>query len=189
MNNANCLQITWDKVNIFAIYRSPSCQNVSPFIDSLRDHLRRTSLFQTNLVIGDLNINIITNKHSQAESLLCMLVETGHNSGINTPTRIAGASVSCIDHIHLRSSVIAKTAVIKSTVTDHYSTIIGLCDHNCVKDGQSFYTLSKFDLDTFKDSISKVNWTNILNEKDTNNATLLFLEKLKFYLDQNTNII
>lgn len=129
LDHASCLQINILTATILGIYRSPSNQNASNFIDSLSSYID-TIKSQANVIItGDLNINIISHPHelsyerNNRESYLNMLAAQGILPGHTLPTRIN----NCLDHFMLRldkKKLNAHVTVINTTITDHMTILL-----------------------------------------------------------------
>jgi len=129
INNANVLNFEFKEqnkyYNIIAIYRTHSSV-ISQFINELK-HILLNFRNKNNIIVGDMNLNIAKDYSSMdKENYLNMLAELNYFSCINSYTRnVRGQRPSCLDHIFTNISDIENimSAVIHTTITDHYSCI------------------------------------------------------------------
>jgi hypothetical protein len=131
LENASCIQVKCKNQIVLGIYRSPSNRNAINFISSLHKHLETIKSINTIVITGDLNINLLPRQNEQPyencnrETYLNMLSTHGILPGHLLPTRLG----SCLDHVMLKINkkiTTAYTAVINTTITDHYMTFLGL---------------------------------------------------------------
>lgn len=177
--NSVCIQCL-DSVAITAIYRSPSYNNISKFLISLNDNLQRHNKYTNYIIAGDLNINIIGDRHHQADDYECLLASYGLRSAINLPTRITPMSQSCIDHIYARTKFNISATIINTTITDHFATTIAFSKKNNEKihNQQNTTQLKYTDYDSIRSSLDTITWENVLNDKDVNTAMTKLTEKI-----------
>lgn len=106
------------KISILCIYRLQSC-SINEFLfeyTQFLDDFKPKNL----LILGDLNIDILQNS-AIIDEYKFLMSSHGLSSDINVPTRIFGASSTCIDHVFFRSS---SNATISSSIND-----LGITDH------------------------------------------------------------
>lgn len=115
-------------ITITAIYRPPStCPEV--FNNELRAYLALladTSMDEYKFIVGDINIDILSDSEDVSHEYLNILAEAGYESLINDYTRVDKESKSCIDHMFVKSkrNVNSYTPIIlQNNITDHYTTI------------------------------------------------------------------
>ena len=184
IDDGNGLRVTYNDVNIIAIYRSPSFANPTRFIRSLISSLNNLSSdekIRHTVIAGDANINIYGNRSAFADDYECFLHELGFVSAINTPTRVLPNHESCIDHIFIRTKNKATSAVIHSTVTDHYSTLLAI-DGNIQKTRINYTQLKTIDESKLVDLLTKESWNGIIDEFNTDQATDKFVTTLQAHI-------
>lgn len=137
--------------------------------------------------MGDLNINILPdNPHHQCHDYLNMLEFHGLISTINTPTRIANESTSCIDHIMVKTNKQNKSIVYKSTITDHYTTIFTLQSDTTKNRRDQSIVYNNINFDNLKNTIKNKSWQELFQIKNTDDAWRYFVDFLKNELTNNT---
>ena len=108
-------------IGLLSVYRSHEF-TISEFNLHLQSVLSNLK-FVNIVLIGDININILNELCKDIQGYLNILSQFGFKSLINKPTRIQ----TCIDHIFLKSSLLlSHSAIFRSDITDHYSTICKL---------------------------------------------------------------
>lgn len=129
LTNATGLQIELYNFVFLAIYRSPSYHYADGFINSLNAHLEKISHFKNIIVIGDININLISTEkektHERRNRLNYLNVLSLH--GLLTGHTLSTREDSCLDHIILKldtSLNFASVAVINTTITDHNLVLV-----------------------------------------------------------------
>jgi hypothetical protein len=128
---ATCLAMTFNlngvPCHLLSAYRSPNT-NLSSFVVALQSYfVSINDMKHLQIFCGDININILNVlPNSMQECYLDMMHELGFISLINRVTRPAGNS--CIDHFFLKNdkNIQIKSAIIESSITDHYPTFIQL---------------------------------------------------------------
>lgn len=187
--HASCLQISMPNLTVLGIYRSPSNTNADYFINSLNEHLNSLKSCQNIVITGDININIIHKTNGQTieranrHSYLNMLAMHGLLPGHSLPTR----GENCLDHFILKidkNKKAASIAVLNTTITDHFMIFLKMSDivnaHKCSK----IKTVVDFGkaVATLKES----NIFDLVSMNDPVALTELFVDKLRYYLLQNT---
>lgn len=114
---ANCILLKFsNKLAILSVYRSPSYRDTDSFVLSLDATLESLKGFSHVSVIGDININIISdNSNPNAEFYLNTLASHALLPAHIFPTR----NSNCLDHVMLRTTNTAVTLVFDSFITDH----------------------------------------------------------------------
>ena len=181
------LLIEINDIRVLALYRSPSVINIERFLDSL--HRTVTHVNNDNvkhcIIAGDINISTTGRKHHQADDYEGLMSEMGFVSTINTTTRPENGT--CIDHIYVKSKNNLTAAVAHTTITDHYSTILGL--HGKQNKTKADVTKVKkiIDYEGLRGDISKEEWTETFSN-DVDIATVAFLNTLNYHIHNNTTI-
>jgi hypothetical protein len=185
MAQGNCLKVVIDEdMYIFAIYRSPSFNNVDSFLESLHRLLQQCSRAIQSIVIGDININTIGERHNQSD-YLCVMAEHNFHCSIDVPTRVQGTSESCLDHVNTRNICDAFTFVIQNTITDHYTTGISIQQGILKRKNRNNYLSINYK--TLSRELENETWGDILQESDTDNAMNTFVKKIENYINTNTS--
>lgn len=181
--NTNILRITLEKDNmkygLSAIYRSHDIPTHT-FLSDLNNYLSLCKE-RNEIFLGDINIDILSTTQESLDYLNVMS-EFGFISFINTYTREVGNSKSCLDHIFLKTlqNMDSITGIVlKTTITDHYATILAICDTNSRKVNLQNTTIAKFNKNKFKIAVSSQSWNQIMNQNDPNLACETFIEILQ----------
>lgn len=175
-----------------AVYRSPSTCS-EQFVLELKPYLEQINriVLDNHIFIGDINLNI-NQENEIVFDYMNILSENNFVSLINKNTRIQGGSASCIDHIFLKSRLndIQKEClpiVLKSCITDHFSTILSLplqTENNSQKE-----TYTKFiNYKNLKTDLEKYNWDAFYSINDVEIATTFFVKLLTDKIQENTKL-
>jgi hypothetical protein len=166
---------------LLAIYRTHD-SNLLHFIDSLNDYYNNTNRGKTNIMVGDININILGHD-LQTDLYLDVLYEKGFISCIDKPTRQQRDSSTLIDHIFINNVDISliESSIVKVSVTDHYIEAIQIISSFNEKDASD---PPKYYIDDKKlfSLLGEETWTSVLSEQEVNNAAN------KLYLIIKSNI-
>lgn len=194
ITQANCvkmeIKLKSESFTILAVYRSPSSK-LKLFINEL--HTVLTNLKDKHVIlIGDINIDINENimKESQdTEDYLNSLCTNGFIPMIKQSTRVSSQSHSCIDHIFLKSRQVSKflTAIVHSSMTDHYPVIIGL--HNEIlepKQGDEKTMQKIVNYSKLEESLNSETWESVLSENRVEVAASNFVDILQKHTNKNT---
>lgn len=93
-----------DNFLIYACYRSPS-SNKTQFIEELGKLLSSHSTSSHCILIGDINIDILTPSYTNhTHHYITLLSAMNFNSMIQGVTRFEGTSKSCLDHIFVKTN-------------------------------------------------------------------------------------
>lgn len=185
VENCNCLLVKVGKYDtaILAVYRSPSFINIDPFLKSLDETLKKLSGYKNVALIGDLNIDIISdNPSSSADQYLTLTAYHGLLPAHSLVTR--DTSGTCIDHVLLKARIPSVTIVLQSTLTDHKTVIL------CLKKEQTreyaFLTHTKINQEGLSMAISKINFDPIYKTNDCNFLMSYVIGELKTALNENS---
>lgn len=189
LTEANCIKISLGSdLSVFAIYRPPCFKNLTPFLNSLQKLLDDNLNTQQLILAGDLNVNIL-NCNPKTNEYLSLLSHYGLKSTINSTTRTSLESKSCIDHIFAKTKKITISSIIHTTVTDHYTTSLGIRSNIVNKTKIPTNTTQHvIDFKSLRTEISHETWTSTLKEKDPNNALNAFLLTLEIYTTKHTTL-
>ena len=165
---------------ILAIYRSPSIYCTDNFLNSL-DRIIRPIKAKNIVLAGDINIDIKANSIDRnCDSYLNFTAELGLLPGHTYPTRMQ----NCLDHMMLSTSLPATVFVIDSTVTDHASVVLNLCQSKQTCDRVKFAT--KINYDAVVEHLETVDFSFINDEADANNAATILIETMATAIQANT---
>lgn len=165
---------------ILAVYRSPSIYCTDNFLNSL-DRIIRPIKAKNIVLTGDINIDIKANNTDRnSESYLNTTAELGLLPGHTYPTRLQ----NCLDHMLLSTSNPATVFVIDSTVTDHASVVLNICQYRqrCEK----VNIVSKTNYDDVVKHLETVDFSFINDGAESNNAATLLIENITTAIQLNT---
>lgn len=176
------------EVNVLGVYRSPSVNNVIPFVDSLEETLKNHRKLGI-VVVGDVNINLKypNTQSDKTDYYLNMTSSCGYISCINNETRVTDRSSSIIDHIFIHGNMYHEditALVIETSVTDHYTEVINLPTVITKKEHQHRKPMQKINYTQLNVKLQEERWTNVYNEGDTNRAYDTFLKTFKEHIDE-----
>lgn len=167
---------------ITAIYRVHVIKK-DDFIDDLNNYLMKLTKEKNHVILGDLNINLLDDD-IDTEIYKNNLIEKGYISYINTITR--QMSGTCIDHIFAKLTLKnVNTFIIKSGITDHYTTAIQFnvlswnAQENSTYEYINFNKLKKISKD-------KVHWDEIQSYDDVNVCTTNLVSQIKKLIEKST---
>ena len=169
------LQTSCKKIVMAAIYRHPS-SDPQLFIQELDDKLLELNLSNSNLFLrGDFNINISpTNRSTDAQNYLDMLLSNANCPLITKPTRVTASSSTIIDHIITNCySYPFYPGIIECNFTDHYPVFCILKNGvtgRSKRPVKSFYrSMKNFDSEQFLNDLNnKVGDFNFHNLHENN---------------------
>lgn len=157
---------------LLATYRPPN-QKPNEFITEIETIISRINKKQQIILIGDMNIDILK-ENSVTTKYLDLLLSNGMQCMVTEITRedINKNTQTCIDHIFIKNkqNSLAYTAVIKTTITDHfalfYATNNNQVNQHKEKVRETKYTLNNY---TVCKQIKETNWNELSNNvQDTN---------------------
>lgn len=170
---------------ILNVYRSPKHAHchVSKFFNHIEDLLNfLLPAAKTFILCGDLNIDLLQ-KSSNRSELLRIFNSFGLKSFVNSPTRVAGSSATCIDHVFANlheTELFVET--ITTAVSDHYGNFLFLPHHTFHASSPDFIikrSFKKDNYDSFEELLAHYNWNFILSDEvSTNEKFSLYLSKV-----------
>lgn len=181
LDHANCLKVTIDNLNFFAIYRSPKSNNVSSFLYSLEKNIVDTT--KDLIIIGDINIDILNEASPHTSKYLNLMGLHGLIPYINLPTRVTPTTKTCIDHIMVRTKRTAKSIIFESTVTDHYSTILELHNLKSPPPKSSNPVHNIVNMDLLLKSVECEKWESTMLSENVNTALEMFSASLTAHIN------
>lgn len=138
---------------------------------------------------GDININILNESIQDIGNLyMDMLGQNNFIPCIKQPTRWNPQTIffSCIDHFNFRTLKpseleLIRTAVIRTEVTDHYSTIatLNLTDGKYICDSNNTNTFNVLNYVKLEEILQNEPWVSVLSCNDVNESSNIFLNKFK----------
>lgn len=163
---ANCLSISIkNQFSIFGIYRSPSFNDPSHFLNSLEVVIKGVKYSPCKIVTGDININIANeNPDSSTIDYLCLAAELGLVSAINKPTR----KDACLDHILVSEKNQVISVVCSCDITDHSMVMATVALNLPKKTFPKFIT--KINYPAVIADLGAVDWSNVTSEINLNKA-------------------
>lgn len=184
--HANCLKLQLsNNVCVIAVYRSPSQAHIDNFLEHLNDLLHSVSTCNHEVILcGDININILDTNNSKCQQYLSLMTYHGLKPCITSPTRVTSSTESCIDHIMLKSKVDPQSAVFRTSVTDHFATILKYPKSFVLK-SQKIDVKPKLiiDNDLLNSKLKEEKWNTVLSTSDVNTATNNFITCLKMHIE------
>lgn len=173
-----------NKICIISLYRTPD-SDVKEFVHSLSLLLYR--IYNKNdyyIICGDVNINFLDdNNHKNA--LINLLLEYNIKHHIQEATRITSISATCIDNIFSNLTE-CNTAMCTTFYSDHTSQI---CSFEIPYKAQNSveYTyrrnLNNNNIETFRNIISRENWSEMYNADTFDNKFHAFYDTLMYHYD------
>lgn len=123
-----------------------------------------------------------------------MLEQNGFRSQINQPTRENETTSSIIDHIFVKINAKLKInclpIVLQNNITDHYPTILNIeFNETSQQKLEKEKTVIKIDDGKLLRTVALINWNELYEEKNPNNAIKIFYENINSSLKEATNII
>ena len=140
-------------------------------------------------IMGDMNIDLL--KFSTNEKINTYLENLFLNAFLPTitkPTRIAHNSATLIDHVYCnRLDKSFKSGIIITDVADHYGTIHICYDKNVLNTTKTkeYRKMSDANIATFIDTLSKHDFTNVMQCADVNNSYNVFIDSYQSILNQS----
>lgn len=176
------LKILSKIVDVIAVYRPPEYKSAD-FIIELDSVLEKINQSHDIILIGDMNIDLLTTDSNQTINYQNVLSEYGLSRAIYGITREVVRNgkheKSCIDHIYVRTCRDVSSAIIHAHVADHY--MVGLTlyvekdlkkkdekeiPYNVTKDSNI-----KYDEYAIKNIFRGINWDDRMRMKGTLNIS------------------
>lgn len=193
LDDCNCMRIKYRQNNkqflCHAFYRSPSGKT-EKFLDQLEYILENEKeVADTKIITGDLNINILNTKDKQTDRYLNILAIHGYLSQLNRPTRIGKKTQSCLDHMFVKSKSGSDQScfIIQTNVSDHYPVVLNVkTGKNTHYEKQHTIGNVKLDINNLTTELQSQEWEDVYNCENAENATDIFLDKLKNLINKNS---
>ena len=108
-------------LTVGCVYRAPDT-NDDIFLDEISKALISKHCSSNSIILGDFNINTLSNSLSQSKNLFCNLMKDHNYSQIiSNPTRVTFSSETLIDHIYVSQNIsTTHTKVVYSELSDHF---------------------------------------------------------------------
>lgn len=185
MTSADCvyLKITLSRgmqIDLLAIYRLHDF-SVNMFCNELMSCL--ALIKSPDLIIkGDININIL-DKNPSVDEYLIGLASLGLQSLINEPTRVAGLTKTCIDHVFYRSKISSKllfgSNVVSTNITDHMMTVVYITPADKVTSSlEETLESKKIDVHVLFSYVKEIDWKDIYTCESASLAFQMFTVKI-----------
>ncbi|CAG4987320.1 unnamed protein product [Colias eurytheme] len=177
LNDANCVILEFhNSLAVVALYRSPSFKNLEPFLSSLESVLLSVKINKSIAVIGDLNINIISNKtDSSTDDYLNLLASHALLPAHLFPTR----EDNCLDHVMLRTLFRATTLVLDTTFTDH-APVLCFIHTKIAQPNKNTNVNSRIDIPSVVNALENTDFSSVLVSSDPEESA----SKVKKHLDR-----
>ena len=171
--DANCILIRiGQEICILAIYRPPSFNDISNFLESLDLVLSQNSNFKQVIIVGDINIDIAEgSKDPKTPDYINLIASHGLWPSHILPTH----DRTSLDHTLLKVHNESTTIVIDSTITDHNAVLLSI---GKMKILHSTYTVTKTDHRKLMSHLKNMDFSYIYNYKDPNLALEFFVSSI-----------
>ncbi|KAG7312982.1 hypothetical protein JYU34_000054 [Plutella xylostella] len=170
---------------ILAIYRPPSFKNTDNFTTSLDSTLKTLSSFKTVILTGDININILPEKCTDAGQIyLNLCCFHGLLPAHMLPTHDSG---SCLDHIMLKSNRPALALVANSTITDHRTVLLTL--NRTLPKQIRTHTISKLNLNKLEEDLCNIDLDPVFKNDDADTCMSYLINNIQQAILKNTSHI
>lgn len=184
MPGSNCLLCKLDTVNfaIIALYRPPHNRCIDDFLVGLDNTLKSLSKYKNIVLVGDININIISSElNRHANEYLNLVALHGLSPTHYMPTR----DKSCLDHILLKSDLKNTTLIFDTFITDHAPILINLELVSKLNSHNNFTTI-RLDFPAVYKAISSMDLSMIIKNSDPNMATEMLVTTIKAVIQDNS---
>lgn len=176
-------------ISVLAVYRLQEF-SIDSFIEEFDSLLNKIDNL-TLIVSGDLNIDLLK-KNSQVDNYLIKTSSHGLFPLIEQPTRVTTETSTCIDHILFRRNINDRitydSGVINSDIGDHRMTYINL-KHLMNPTNHVKETVSKVDINTFKEKVSNTNWSGVYSVKDPSEGFFILINTLQKLLVESKKTV
>lgn len=182
--DASCIIIKIaPNIAILALYRSPSHENINPFLNCLDNTLNSLNSFRTSLIIGDLNINIMPqNTERNTDEYLTLVASHGMLPAHRFPTRLS----ACLDHVILRTPYYATTLVLDSLITDHAPTFI-CCHINNIHPKTSKRFSKRSDIPAILNDLHNTDFSSLMLSSDSNTITDSLVDTISTIIEKHSH--
>ena len=186
---SDCAQQTVPII-IGVLYRSPSFNSINEFSRSLQgliDKIKQENKLM--VLVGDLNINLLNHDtHYPTSEFLDSMISFGLIPKITLPTRITHSSATLIDHIFSNISPHESLAgTLKIDISDHFANFICVQRYHLTDRRPKFITyrdMSNKNIIKFHNALSEINWSNVTEHSDPDNAYDNFIHTYNSLKDQ-----
>lgn len=185
------LKIKETTISVTAMYRSPATSTLS-FNNDLKDYLRQNSNSTHNFIIGDINIDILSEKNEgNIQEYLNTLSEAGYKSLINKHTRVKNNSKTCIDHIFMKSNINTNSTsmVFRSNITDHYSIINSCTIQDTTENLKENKDILRINYKKVNTKLSEIDFKSKFEKMNTEEATNYFIKELKAAIQSSSHVV
>lgn len=177
-------------LTLVALYRPPS-ENVSLFLEELETSLGSFGLESNICLIGDFNIDTLSDVKANPCNYLNILSTFGLQCLVDMPTReehLDGKFVrSCIDHVSVRTSTaLASAAVVTHKIADHYFIACKLqLPDSCKPSGKSYEVITFINNNRFDRLVSNYDWNHFISSATKTDAYGNFVHVLGEFYDKS----
>ncbi|KOB66351.1 Uncharacterized protein OBRU01_17681 [Operophtera brumata] len=185
-SEGSCLLINiGNDICVIAIYRSPSFSNSTKFLNSLDNVLTSNRSYANIILVGDINIDILTNSMDRhQEEYLTLLASHGLLPGHLFNTR----EYKCLDHCKIKTKNKATTLVLPATITDHSPVLLQLITKRSINT-QLFRTHHKTHFTAVCQELSQINWNITIDFTALEAATEIFLNTVAKIILKHTKTL
>lgn len=187
LNNIKALKLKItlcdDKViQVICLYRSPS-QPETEFLDGLGSFLDqcRTNC-EVSFFVGDININLLDRENDISNEYQNILYERGYVSAINTYTRKQGNTLSCLDHIFIRSKCLEQFTPVawRINVTDHNPVLVRFSSPGKTKISEEKIENYRkiINYEQLEKEVRKEKWKNVYDGENAEEMSKILMSRL-----------
>ena len=142
-----------------------------------------------SLLLGDFNVDLLKfDTHSGTRDYYDILSANGFRPLIYQPTRVSGSSATLIDNIFINDiETFSNGGNITTSISDHFPQfcVLDLFDKNLkfkeVRYGRSY---RHFNENEFENELKAIDWTQLLSNKNSEEAFEVFFKKIERLLDE-----
>lgn len=176
-------------VKITSIYRSHDIV-LSDFNQALLVYLNRTEQTKHHIIIGDLNIDLLS-KTPLTEEYKNIMNASGYISLINKVTR--PISKTCLDHIFIRMNppchLPIRSFIFNQSITDHSPIAMLLHLHQSSKQKTEPMFKKYINFQELRKDLQREMWLRMYEENNVDAKTDAFCETLGEHIRRNTKIV
>lgn len=172
---------------IMAVYR-PWPLTVDNFNSDMAVYLEKRTKSNSFILIGDMNIDLLNeNPPVDTVNYITNLNSFGLKSLINKYTRVTTNSKTCLDHIFCSDQEKDVSGhILKTSITDHYMTALSFKLQTAQQTKTKTHTVQRINYNLIERLLLGENWETVLNEKNVNECTEIFLTTLQDYISKAT---
>lgn len=172
---------------ILGIYRSPSEENITPFLNSLDNILNSLRNNKLLIMAGDANINLCDPTDKQVLAYLCLMASHGLLPAITKPTRHSTIA-SCLDHIFLKPITKAHGFICNSSITDHSIVLAGVSRLVQASNKNPRYQ-TKLNFNAVVSDLNKTDWSSVITSSSANSAVRTFNNIITTIMSKYTQVV